>query len=413
VSGSGGRRQGLIALGVGIAAAGAGAALGLAAERLAAGRVLGEQLPPTERGELPDPRGGPPLGSLHGQAHIVVADDGVPLHVEVDEAELDDERPGGRRGSRRDRDEGPPLTFLLTHGYALTLDSWHYQRLALRRHGRVVLWDQRGHGRSGTGPAGSSTIDQVGRDLAAVVDAVAPEGPLVLVGHSMGGMTVMSLAHLRPELFAERVAGVAFLATSAGGLGDLDLGLKGVGRLAVRAAPMAARVVARSPGLAAQGRRVSSDLETLLVRRYSFASEVAPALVRFSAGMIAATRLEVISDFLPTFAGHDKREALAAMSGAEVLVMVGDSDLLIPAGHSEEIARLLPDAEHVVVHPAGHLLMLEHPDVVDRHLLGLAERSRDAAEGRTGTRRTGWGRRTVTPVRQHRRGRARPSGKGS
>ena len=158
---------------------------------------------------------------------------------------------------------------------------------------------------------------------------------------------------------------------------------------------------------------MSSDLETLLVRRYSFASEVPPTLVRFSTGMIAATRLEVISDFLPTFAGHDKREALAAMSGAEVLVMVGDGDLLIPAGHSEEIARRLPEAEHVVVRPAGHLLMLEHPDVVDRHLLGLAERSRDAAEGRTGTRRTGWGRRTVTPVRQHRRGRTRPSGKGS
>jgi pimeloyl-ACP methyl ester carboxylesterase len=412
VSGAGGRRQGLIALGVGIAAAGAGAALGLAAERLAAGRVLGEQLPPTEQGELPDPRGGPPLGSLHGEAHLVVADDGVPLHVEVDEAELDDP-PNGRRASRRGGDEDPPLTFLLTHGYALTLDSWHYQRLALRRQGRVVLWDQRGHGRSGTGPPGSSTIEQVGRDLAAVVDAVAPEGPLVLVGHSMGGMTVMSLAQLRPELFAERVAGVGLLATSAGGLRDLDLGLRGIGRLAVRAAPVAARVVARSPGLAAQGRRVSSDLETLLVRRYSFSSEVSPALVQFSAGMIAATRLEVISDFLPTFAGHDKREALAAMSGAEVLVMVGDRDQLIPAAHSEEIARLLPDAEHVVVNPAGHLLMLEHPDVVDRHLLGLAERSRDAAEGRTGTRRTGWGRRTVTPVRQHRRGRARPSGKGS
>jgi hypothetical protein len=73
VSGSGGRRQGLIALGVGIAAAGAGAALGLAAERLTAGRSLGEQLPPTESGELPDPRGGPALGSLHGEPHIVVA----------------------------------------------------------------------------------------------------------------------------------------------------------------------------------------------------------------------------------------------------------------------------------------------------------------------------------------------------
>jgi pimeloyl-ACP methyl ester carboxylesterase len=397
----GGRRQGLIALGIGIAAAGAGAALGLAAERVAAGRVLGRELPEAGTGEVPDPRGGPALGSVHGDARIVVADDGVPLHVEVDEAP-EPERKGA-----------VPLTVVLTHGYALTLDSWHYQRLALRGRGRLVLWDQRGHGSSGTGPPGSSTIDQVGNDLATVIDEVAPEGPLVLLGHSMGGMTVMSLAQRRPELFAERVVAVGLISTSAGGLGDLDLGLPGFGRLAVRAAPVAARVVARSPGLAAQGRRVSSDLETLLVRRYSFASEVPPGLVRFSTQMIASTRLEVISDFLPTFAGHDKREALAAMSGTEVLVMVGDHDLLIPAAHSEEIARRLPDAEHVVVRGGGHLVMLEHPGVVDDHVLELAERAARAVDKGGRSRRTGWGRRTVTPVREHRRGRTRPSGKGS
>jgi pimeloyl-ACP methyl ester carboxylesterase len=408
VSGSTGssRRQGLIALGVGLAAAGAGAALGLAAERLAAGRVLGGELPEAGTGDLPDPLGGPALGSVHGEARIVLADDGVPLHVEVDEPPE-----GGRRGDA-------PLTFVLSHGYALTLDSWHYQRLALRGRGRLVLWDQRGHGRSGTGPPDASTIDQVGADLAAVIEEVAPEGPLVLLGHSMGGMTVMALAAKRPELFAERVVGVGLLSTSAGGLGDLDLGLPGFGRVAVRAAPLAARVIARSPGLAAQGRRVSSDLEALLVRRYSFASDVAPALVRFSTGMIAATRFEVISDFLPTFAGHDKRDALAAMADAEVLVLVGDHDMLIPAGHSEDIASRLPAAEHVVVRHGGHLVLLEHPRVVDAHVLELAERAAQVA--RTSPprgRRTAWGRRTVTPVRPRRppksERRARRSGKGS
>ena len=400
-----GRRQGLIALGVGLAAAGAGAALGLAAERLAAGHLLGGELPEAGTGDLPDPLGGPALGSVHGGARIVVADDGVPLHVEVDEP---------AEGGRGD----VPLTFVLSHGYALTLDSWHYQRLALRGHGRLVLWDQRGHGRSGTGPAGGSTIDQVGADLSAVIDEVAPEGPLVLLGHSMGGMTVMALAARRPELFAERVVGVGLISTSAGGLGALDLGLPGFGRLAIRAAPAAARVIARTPGLAAQGRRVSSDLETLLVRRYSFASDVAPELARFATGMIAATRVEVISDFLPTFAGHDKREALAAMADAEVLVLVGDQDLLIPAAHSEEIARRLPSAEHVVVRHGGHLVLLEHPGVVDTHVLELAERAAQVARtSRPGTRRTAWGRRTVTPVRPRRPPRhgrrARPSGKGS
>ena len=60
------------------------------------------------------------------------------------------------------------------------------------------------------------TIDQLGRDLKAVIDAAAPEGPLVLVGHSMGGMTVMALADQYPELIRDRVVGVAFVGTSCG-----------------------------------------------------------------------------------------------------------------------------------------------------------------------------------------------------
>jgi len=79
--------------------------------------------------------------------------------------------------------------------------------------------------------------------------------------------------------------------------------------------------LAWTPALVERGRRIGSDLEALLVRRYSYASPVPAELVRFTADMIASTRLEVISDFLPTFSTHDKREALATLRGHEVLVM--------------------------------------------------------------------------------------------
>jgi pimeloyl-ACP methyl ester carboxylesterase len=309
----------------------------------------------------------------------------VPLHVEVDEA------------------PESPLTVVLSHGYSLNLDAWHYQRLALRGRYRLVLWDQRGHGRSGTGAPGSSTIDQIGADLGAVLDQVAPEGPLVLLGHSMGGMTVMALAEQRPELFAERVVGVGLFSTSAGGLGAIDFGLPGVGRVMMSIAPTAARLLSRQPDLVAHSRRLGSDVESLLVRRYSFASPVPPELVRFSATMIAQTRMEVISDFLPTLSGHDKRLALAVLSEHELLVMAGEEDLLIPRSHSDEIVAALPDAEYVVVRDAGHLLPLEHPEVVDTY---IEELLKDAVEGvakQSSSRRRGWGRRTVTPVRERRR----------
>jgi pimeloyl-ACP methyl ester carboxylesterase len=384
--------DGVLALGVGLAAAGMGAVLGLAAERIAVARVIR----PTDVADQPgDGRGGPALGSLRGEARVVLSRE-VPLHVEVDEPE------GG----------GAPITVVFSHGYALNLDSWHYQRLALRGRYRLVFWDQRGHGRSGTGPLGSSTIDQVGEDLGAVIDAVAPDGPLVLLGHSMGGMTVMSLAAHRPELFAERVLAVALISTSAGGMGGFDLGLSGIGRLGMRMAPAAARLLARQPNLVARGRRLGSDLEGLLVRRYSFASPVPPQLISFAARMINQTRMEVISDFLPTFSKHDKREALAVLHGREVLVMVGDADLITPAEQSDDIVRLLPEAEHVLVANAGHLLPLEHPDLVNGHLDDLLTDAETLLRASSRpTRRRSWGRRTVTPVRPrwpHRRAQRSP-----
>jgi pimeloyl-ACP methyl ester carboxylesterase len=369
VSGSsGGPRVSLVSLGVGLAAAGVGAALGLAAERVTVGRPL--RLPVDDQGQPVDDEG---YGTLHAPAVRVEADDGTLLHVEVDEL---DPPPAPARGRRRRPQPEPPLTVVFSHGYALSLDSWHYQRKALRGRYRMVFWDQRGHGRSATGPDGSATIDQIGSDLGRVLAAVAPQGPLVLIGHSMGGMTVLSLAEKDRALFDERVRGVALVSTSAGGLGHVDLGLPRLGPLFQRLAPGAVKALTWTPNLVERGRRIGSDLEALLVRRYSYASPVSASLVRFTADMIASTRLEVISDFLPTFSTHDKRAAVATLQGHDVLVLVGDGDLLTPVAHSEDIARQLPAAEHVVVRDAGHLVMLEHPEVVTMHLADLVERSR-------------------------------------
>src|SRR5688500_18964660 len=158
--------------------------------------------------------GPPPPGS-----RTVTTDDGVPLHVEVD----------GWAGG-----EGPaPLTVVLSHGFTARLAEWDIQRAALRGRARLVLWDQRGHGRSGWTPLTRATIDRTGRDLGQVLDAVVPGGPVVLAGHSMGGMSVMALARQRPELFGTRVVGAFLLATSAGGL--VSAGLVGFGTRVLRA----------------------------------------------------------------------------------------------------------------------------------------------------------------------------------
>ena len=188
-----GRRAAVVAGAAGVVVA--GAAVGLAAERYAVGRSF--------RGD--DPEADEPFGEIRGTVVPVTATDGVALHVEVD----------GPKPSAR---KAPPVTVVFCHGLALNQDRWHYQRrdLAdLAEDGtRLVFWDQRGHGRSDRGTAEHATIDQLGRDLRSVLTATAPKGPVVLVGHSMGGMTIMALADQEPELFGDRVIAVALISTS-------------------------------------------------------------------------------------------------------------------------------------------------------------------------------------------------------
>lgn len=342
----------------------AGAAVALAAG-VAAGFVAERQL--VHRRLSTDPGLREQLGSLRGEDVWVETTDGVQLHVEVD-------TPPGF-------DPASHPTVVFSHGYSLNHNTWHFQREAMRPLTRLVFWDQRAHGRSARGAPGSHHIDQLGRDLQAVIAAVAPEGPLMLVGHSMGGMTVMSLAAHTPELFADRVLAVALLGTSSGGMDQAQFGLpKPMARAAHRLTPFVApALVARGAYIEASRQR-ASDLAKIVMQRYSFGSAVPPEIAEFSLDMINATPLEVVGEFLPTFDQHDKREALAALHGIDVLVMVGQSDKMTPPDHSFEIVRRVPHAELVVLPDTGHMLMLERPEEVNRELIDLWQRARRTTE---------------------------------
>jgi pimeloyl-ACP methyl ester carboxylesterase len=272
------------------------------------------------------------------------------------------------------------VTVVFSHGYCLNQDSWHFQRAALRGVVRTVHWDQRSHGRSDRGHAQlagePASIDQLGRDLKAVIDAAVPEGPLVLVGHSMGGMTVMALGEQFPEVVRERVVGVAFVGTSCGKLGEVNFGLPVAGVNAVRRVlPGVLRALGSQAELVEKGRRATADLFTGLIKRYSFGSrDVDPAVSRFAERMIEGTPIDVVAEFYPAFTEHDKAEALEIFAEVPVLVLAGDRDLVTPSTHSEEIAELLPEAELVIVPDGGHLVMLEHPEAVMDRIADLLAR---------------------------------------
>jgi len=374
------RVTGIAGAAIGVVAA--GAAAGVAIERLTVGRGM------RMRARLALDSTGP-YGSLRGTPGKAYADDGTELYYEVDDIEQDVTFTPRRR-RLFGRKAPAPVTVVFSHGYCLNQDSWHFQRAALRGVVRTVHWDQRSHGRSGRGVAQVKdgtpvSIDQLGHDLKAVIDAAVPEGPIVLVGHSMGGMTVMALADQYPDLVRERVVGVALVGTSSGRLGEVNFGLPVAGVNAVRRVlPGVLKALGQQAALVERGRRATADLFAGIIKRYSFASwDVDPAIARFAERMIEGTPIDVVAEFYPAFTDHDKTAALEYFAELPVLVLAGVGDMVTPSEHSEAIADALPDAELVLVPDAGHLVMLEHPEVVTDRLADLLVRSGAVPAGAT------------------------------
>ncbi|TQM35195.1 alpha/beta fold hydrolase [Pseudonocardia cypriaca] len=300
----------------------------------------------------------------------VTADDGVRLSCEEIEA----------------KDGNPALTVVLVHGFALDRGTWHFQRQSLPALSdpsiRVVLYDQRSHGRSERAPQESCTLEQLGHDLDAVIRALAPEGPLVLVGHSMGGMTIMAMAEQNPELFAERVVGVALISTSAGEVASGGL----PGTLLSRHNPLTRGVglLARlQPTLVETARKALGDVIWSLTRKFAYGDRhVAPWLVDLVDTMISTNAVDALIDFADTVNSHNRVAALPSLARCEVLVAAGTADRVIPATHSDVIAAELPDARLVHFDGVGHLPMLERPAEMDEALVDLIRRSADRVRPR-------------------------------
>lgn len=343
------RLTGVAGLAAGAVAAGAGAVV--MAEKIAVGRIR----------LRPDPAADERFGGAYGEEITVRADDGLPLHAQV---------------------TGPPdapVTIIFCHGYALNADVWYYQQAGLSASARCVFWDQRSHGRSGQSDPDLVSIDQLGADLHAVLMATAPgRQPVVLVGHSMGGMTVMALADQHPELFGSKIIGVLLLSTSATAVdpvGWLPAPLRPPIRLAMPSVMSGA-----SKGVLAdvveRSRRSAGDIAFFSTRYIAFGDpKVSPTVVDFLERVIRETPIDVVADFYVALVGHEKRHALKVLNAVPVLVVTGDKDRLVDPGFSEEIVRSVRGAELVTIHGAGHVAMLERPEEVNAAISELVTRA--------------------------------------
>ncbi len=320
-----------------------------------------------------------PFGSLRSQPLTVVADDGVPLHVEIDELDPASVGAKGLRARRRHAE----LTVVFVHGYALNMDSWHFQRASYRGLVRAVYYDQRSHGRSGRSAEEHANIEQLGHDLLRVLDAAVPEGPVVLVGHSMGGMTIVALAEEHPELFGDRVVGVGLIATSAGGIDPhrvvvpllpSTIGGQLAGRLVA--------ALARGHRTVDRFRKVGRSVALVATDELAFGDAVPARYVEFVDEMLSATPFGVVADFFPTFGTLDKFETVHAMSAVPVAVICGTHDKITPIEHSRRLHEEIPGSTLLECAGAGHMVMLERSDQVNADLDQLLAAAGDLVDQR-------------------------------
>lgn len=248
-------------------------------------------------------------------------------------------------------------TLVLAHGWTMTHRSWLPVIERIRAVGgiSVIAYDQRGHGRSTPGEPPIS-VRRLGADLAEVIGVAAPTGPLVLAGHSMGGMALLAYAGLHPTEVRDRVRGVGLVATSAGDLGGTESRLQDVG----------VRVLARVPGLHL-GRFITDSGQ----RRLLFGPHAEAAAVRLTRDQVASTPLSTFGGYYAAMGEHDEVASLAALEGIPVEILVGEQDRMTPPRHSAALADLIPQARLQVLPDCGHMLPYEATGEVVEALLWL------------------------------------------
>ncbi len=242
------------------------------------------------------------------------------------------------------RGEGPPL--LLVEGLGYGRWMWRGQSPALERSFRLVLFDNRGVGRSTPLP-GAYSMAEFARDALAVLEAARVDRAAVL-GVSMGGFVAQSLAAIAPE----RVSELVLACTSPGG---------------PEAKPMPVETWTEIT------REVPGESATDRLRR-TMQTALTPGFLRTEGAemdAIVADRLAAPTD--PTqwrYQALSSREFDARESNARLalraLVTTGTEDRVVPWTNSLLLYKMIPRASLALFRGQNHLHFLERAGEFNR-----------------------------------------------
>ncbi|MFF4039519.1 alpha/beta fold hydrolase [Streptomyces sp. NPDC001816] len=282
----------------------------------------------------------------------VVSADGARLHVEV-------------HGPK----DAPPV--VLSHGWTCSTAFWAAQIRELAADHRVIAYDQRGHGRSPASPA--CTTDALADDLEAVLaETLAPGEKAVIVGHSMGGMTVMA-ASARPR-FREHAAAVLLCST-------------GSSRLVAesRVVPLrAGRVRTWITGHILGSRAPLGPVTPVAKRILKYATMgagSAPHMVEACARIVHACPRAVRHAWAAVLAALDLDHGVRELH-VPTEVVHGASDRLTPPVHARALVATLPRCIGLTeLTGVGHMTPIEAPELMTGKIRALVSTYTYTKEG--------------------------------
>ena len=245
---------------------------------------------------------------------------------------------------------------------------WRNQTPALRAAGwRTLVLDPPGHGRS-KGLARDFTMDECAEAALQVLDAQNVHAPVVVLGTSWGGMIAPRIALRAPD----RVRGMVLFNTTAESATPFER--------------VKNTLLTKMLAIGALDKMVDRMIWSL-----NFSPETRrrkPELVaELSRNLRSWNRRAVINTVQSVLVDRDSTLDALHNVRAPALVVSGQQDTILPSGHSRRIAEQLPNARHVEVAGAAHLVPLEAPDEANALILDfIADLTRPNKVGNKGGR---------------------------
>ena len=255
-------------------------------------------------------------------------------------------------------EDGPPI--VLTHGWGLDTREWNYLKRDLSGVFRLIVWDEPGLGKSTRPTNRDYSLENLARDLEAVL-ALAGDRPAILLGHSIGGMITLTLCDLLPALLGGSVIGLVLTHTTPTNPVRTTSGAAFFTAIEKPVlVPLMYLTIALSPlvwlmnwlsylnGSAHLSTKQSSFGGTETWEQIDFFTrfqpEASPAVM--ARGMLGMMR-------------YDATQTLARIS-VPTLIVAGDRDSVTKPEASERIRSGIPRARLITLAPAKHLGLIEH-----------------------------------------------------